>query len=266
VLPSHRLVPLFVWGILHTEASQEKRKEASPILSFHFCYIDGVLSLNNSTFDDCVDRIYSIELGIMDATDTARFVWYLDLHIEIDSEGRLRTNLRKRRLFFNFPIVNFPFICSNIPAAPEYGVYLSQLIQYFRASGSYHDFFDKTLLLTRKQSFLVVKLKLSHRKFYGQHHDWLTVTEYLCHKWPRICSVCRNHKPALSSFMTCHRFCDNSEAKTALPSGSLDVTPVNSMFPFAQPLVFCVLFCISFLSFCVLSISQWNVYPSIYVF
>jgi hypothetical protein len=24
---------------------------------------------------------------------------------------------------FNFPIVNFPFICSNIPAAPAYGVH-----------------------------------------------------------------------------------------------------------------------------------------------
>jgi hypothetical protein len=30
---------------------------------------------------------------------------------------------------FNFPIVNFPFICSNIPAAHVYGVYIYQLIQ-----------------------------------------------------------------------------------------------------------------------------------------
>jgi hypothetical protein len=30
----------------------------------------------------------------------------------------------------NFPIVNFQFICSNIPAAPAYGVYLSQMIRY----------------------------------------------------------------------------------------------------------------------------------------
>ena len=29
---------------------------------------------------------------------------------------------------FNFPIVNFPFICSNIPAGHVYGVYISQLI------------------------------------------------------------------------------------------------------------------------------------------
>jgi hypothetical protein len=29
---------------------------------------------------------------------------------------------------FNFPIVNFPFICSNIPAAHVYGVYISPFI------------------------------------------------------------------------------------------------------------------------------------------
>ena len=34
---------------------------------------------------------------------------------------------------------------------------------------------------------------------------WFTVTEYLCHTWPRICSVCHNHTPVLSSFMTYHR-------------------------------------------------------------
>ena len=30
---------------------------------------------------------------------------------------------------FNFPIVNFPFLSSNIPPAPAYGVYVSQLIR-----------------------------------------------------------------------------------------------------------------------------------------
>ncbi len=51
---------------------------------------------------------------------------------------------------FNFPIVNFLFIRSNIPTTPAYGVYISQLIPYSRACGSYHDFLDKGLLLTRK--------------------------------------------------------------------------------------------------------------------
>jgi hypothetical protein len=83
---------------------------------------------------------------------------YLDLHLDIDSEGRLSTKLYDKIDNFNFPIVNFPFICSNIPAAPVYGVYISQLI----ACGSYQDFLGRGLLLTRKlltQGFLLVKLK-----------------------------------------------------------------------------------------------------------
>ena len=40
-------------------------------------------------------------------------------------EGRLKTKLYDKRDYFNFPIVNFPFICSNIPAEPAYGVSLS---------------------------------------------------------------------------------------------------------------------------------------------
>jgi len=30
-----------------------------------------------------------------------------------------------------FPILNFPFICSNIPGEPAYGVQISQLISWY---------------------------------------------------------------------------------------------------------------------------------------
>jgi hypothetical protein len=58
-----------------------------------------------------------------------------------ESEGRLRTKLFDKRDDFNVPIVNFPFIkYSSIPAAIAYGVYISQLIRYSKAFGSYQDF------------------------------------------------------------------------------------------------------------------------------
>jgi hypothetical protein len=47
--------------------------------------------------------------------------------------------------------------------------YISQMIRYSRACGSYQDFLDRGLLLTRKllnQGFLLVKMKSSLRKFY----------------------------------------------------------------------------------------------------
>jgi hypothetical protein len=156
----------FIQGLL-----KKNEKKLARSFNFMFRYTDDVLSLNNSRFGDFVDRIYPIELEIKDTTDTYRSVSYLDPHLEIDSEGRLRTKLYDRRDDFNFPIVNFPFICSNIPATPAYGVYISLLIRYSRACGSYQDFLDRGLLLTRKllnQGFLLVKLKSSHRKFYGR--------------------------------------------------------------------------------------------------
>ena len=95
---------------------------------------------------------------------------------------------------FNFPIVNFPFIWSNIQAAPVYGVYISQLIRYSRACGSYQDFLDRVLLLTKNllnQGYLFVKWSHYFQSFAVATMTWLIVMEYLCHKWPRICSTSR---------------------------------------------------------------------------
>jgi hypothetical protein len=92
-----------------------------------FRYKDDVLSLNY----------------FVDATDTDRSASYRDLHLEIDSEGPLRIQLYDKRDDFNIPIVNFPFICSNIPAAPAYGVYFSQMLRYSRVCGSYKDVLDR---------------------------------------------------------------------------------------------------------------------------
>jgi hypothetical protein len=103
-----------------------------------FGYKDDVLSLNNF-----VDRIYPIEPEINDITDTDMSTSYLDQHLEIDNEGRLRTKLYDKRDDFNSSIVNFPFIRSTFPAAPAYGVYISQMIRYSRACGSYQDVLDR---------------------------------------------------------------------------------------------------------------------------
>ena len=54
-------------------------------------------------FRDFVDRIYSIELEIKDTTDTDMSASYLDIHLEIDNEGRLRTKLYDKRHDFIFP-------------------------------------------------------------------------------------------------------------------------------------------------------------------
>jgi hypothetical protein len=169
---ARRLVPLFVWGRLHTGGFQVKQKKPRSF-NFTFRCIDDVLSLNKTRFGDFVDHIYPFELEINDPTDTDRSASYLGLHLETGSEGQLRTKLYDKRDDFKFPIVNFPFICSSIQAAPAYGVYISQLIRDSKARGSYQDFLDRGLLLARKllnQGSLLVKMKSS---LFVHHHDWL---------------------------------------------------------------------------------------------
>jgi hypothetical protein len=66
---------------------KKNEEKLSRSFNFTFCYIDDVLSLNNSRFGDFVDGINPslIELEIKDTTNTDRSDSYLDLNLEIDS-------------------------------------------------------------------------------------------------------------------------------------------------------------------------------------
>ena len=74
--------------------------------------------------------IYPNELEVKDITDTQKSASYLELHPEIDNEGRLKTRLYDKLDDFTFQIINLPFIRSNIQAASSYGAYTSELIHF----------------------------------------------------------------------------------------------------------------------------------------
>jgi len=64
-----------------------------------------------------------------------RLTFTFNLNSTIKEDHKL--NSTYKRDDFTFPIVNFPFISSNIPKAPAYGVDISQLIRYSRACAQY---------------------------------------------------------------------------------------------------------------------------------
>ena len=76
--------------------------------------------------------MYPTELEIKDTTECNTSASYLDLLLSIESDGQLQTSLYDKRDDFNFNITNFPFLSSNIPSSPAYGVFISQLIRYAR--------------------------------------------------------------------------------------------------------------------------------------
>ena len=106
-----------------------KRKLARKFnLSYH--YIDDHISFNNKRFKEFISDIYPKELTISETTESTSIAFYLDLLFIRDKSNNITTKLYDKHDAFGFHIVNFPFMSSNIPSAPAYGVYASQLIRY----------------------------------------------------------------------------------------------------------------------------------------
>ena len=51
---------------------------------------------------------------------------------------------------FNFKIVKFPFMDSNIPTKPAYGVYVSQLVRIGRICERYETFVERHRMITSR--------------------------------------------------------------------------------------------------------------------
>ena len=103
-----------------------KQKKLAACFNFTFRYIDDVLSINNDAFHHHLYAIYPSELEIKETTDSSTSTSYLDLLLSV-SNGLLSTKLYAKRDDFDFRTVKFPFISSNIPESPAYGVYISKL-------------------------------------------------------------------------------------------------------------------------------------------
>ena len=119
-------------------------------------------------------RCIPLCLRSIDTTESNISASYLDLLLSIGRDGQLRTSLYDKRDDFNFHITNFPFLSSNIPSSPAYGVLISQLIRYARACSSYECFILRAMRLSNKllgQGYVKERLKSSLRKFYGRYGD-----------------------------------------------------------------------------------------------
>ncbi|KAK3094161.1 hypothetical protein FSP39_024851 [Pinctada imbricata] len=137
-------------------------------------YIDDVLFINNPKFADYLSSIYPSELEVKETTETNNSASYLDIMLSYDTDGHMNTSLYDKRDDFNFSITNFPFLSSNIPSSPAYGVFISQLIRYARASTKYTDFVLRARRLSYKllsQGYVCDRLTSSLRKFYGRYGE-----------------------------------------------------------------------------------------------
>ena len=93
----------------------------------------------------------------------------MDLNLCI-SNGTVSTNIYDKR--DDFDIVNFPFLDGDVPRRTSYGVYISQLIRFARASSNLSDFNYCNEPLTAKlfrQGYRYFKLRKAFWKFCRRH-------------------------------------------------------------------------------------------------
>ena len=154
---------------------KEDKKES--LLESSICHTVTSMTLslfNNKRFKEFISDIYPKELTISETTESTSVASYLDLLFIRDYSNNITTKLYDKRDTFGFHIVNFPFMSSNIPSAPAYGVYASQLIRYARCCSNYSDFLSRhRALVTRllSQGYKVNRLSNTFKKFYGRHTD-----------------------------------------------------------------------------------------------
>ena len=101
-------------------------------------------------------------------------VSYLDVTITIKKDGKLSTKLYDECDGFDFHIVNFPFMSSNIPSGPSYGVYIAQLIRYARCCSYFDDFRHRHKMLVERlvsHGYQYESLRNSFKKFYGRYQN-----------------------------------------------------------------------------------------------
>ena len=139
-------------------------------------YLDDILTLNNPDFLKFASDIYPKELILNRANSDNQCCPFLDLNITLN-QGKLTTRIYDKRDDFNFVITNFPFLDGDVPQAPSYGVYISQLVRFARICSNVEDFNIRNKSITKKllqQGFRFHKLLATFRKFYNKYEHLVT--------------------------------------------------------------------------------------------
>ena len=92
-------------------------------------YLDDLLNIDNPYFEQMVGQIYPTELQLNKANSSDTEAPFLDLNLSI-TKGIVSSKIYDKQDYFNFEIVNFPFLGGDVPRSPSYGVYISQLIPF----------------------------------------------------------------------------------------------------------------------------------------
>ena len=91
-----------------------KRITEAEAFNLTFRYTDYVLSIDNPNFANWIPLIYTKVLEIKETTETASSLSFLDIYLNCDTNCQLSIKLYDKNNDYNFVVINFQYINSNI--------------------------------------------------------------------------------------------------------------------------------------------------------
>ena len=122
---------LYSYEVEFLRSMKKSNKKLAKAFNLTSHYIDDLISINNPRFKQFLNDICPEELVVSETSESRNDVSYLDFLIDISNSDLVCSILDKRDTF-NSDIVNYPDLPGNIPTAPAYGTYISQLMKYSR--------------------------------------------------------------------------------------------------------------------------------------
>ena len=147
--------------------TKEKRYDLIAAFNSTSRYLNDLLNIDNIYFEYMVHRLYPAELQLNKANASDTEAAFLDLNLSIHNDI-VSTKIYDKRDDFYFDIVNFPFLDGDVLRRPSYGVYISQLVRFARASSYVNNFNNRNKFLTAKlfkQGYRYHKLRKAFSKF-----------------------------------------------------------------------------------------------------
>ena len=144
--------------------TREKRYDLIDAFNSTSRYLADLLNIDNIHFEHMVHRICPAELQLNKANASDTEAAFLDLNLSIHNDI-ISTKIYDKRDDFNFDIVNFPFLDSDVPQRPSYGVYI-----YISLREAFSKFYRRHFELIEKYHVILKKLMqqgICNPEFYG---------------------------------------------------------------------------------------------------
>ena len=116
-------------------------------------------------------QIYPKELVLVPDDSDGLSTPFLDFQLEIMNDI-ISSSIYDKRDSFDYPIVNFPHVCGNIPGKSSYGVFIGEPVRYARGCMYVVDFQTRVIALSLKlksQFFSRKGLAMAWSRFCNSH-------------------------------------------------------------------------------------------------